>query len=124
MERIAIIDGLRTPFCKMGTSFNDVSAQELAAIATREFIERRNFDTNIIDEVIFGNVSQPPEAANIARVIFWRYSVVPAGTATASGSGAAAAIRINQPVPSSSAGGSRQRFIFRNRCRISDAIYF
>lgn len=69
MERIAIIDGLRTPFCKMGTAFNDVSAQELAAIATRELIERKNFDTTIIDEVIFGNVSQPPEAANISRVI-------------------------------------------------------
>lgn len=69
MSRIAIVDGLRTPFCKMGTEFNDMSAQELARIVTRELIERTKLDVNIIDEVIFGNVSQPADAANIARVI-------------------------------------------------------
>ena len=69
MERIAIIDGVRTPFCKMGTVLNDVSAQELGTIVTRELIERTGIDPKIIDEVIFGNVSQPPDAANISRVI-------------------------------------------------------
>ncbi len=69
MERIAIIDGIRTPFCKMGTLFNDVSAQELGRIAARELIERLNFDTAAIDEVIFGNVGQPADAANISRII-------------------------------------------------------
>ena len=69
MERIAIIDGIRTPFCKMGTSFNSLSAQELGRIAARELIERRGFDVKLIDEVIFGCVGQPAEAANIARVI-------------------------------------------------------
>ncbi len=69
MERIAIIDGIRTPFCKMGTNFNDLSAQELGRIATRELIERTNFDVKNIDEVIFGCVGQPADAANIARVI-------------------------------------------------------
>ena len=69
MERIAIIDGIRTPFCKMGTSFNNISAHQLAQLATRELIERTGFDVKNIDEVIFGNVSQPMDAANIARVI-------------------------------------------------------
>lgn len=69
MERIAIIDGIRTPFCKMGTTFNDVSAQELGRIATRELLERTGFDPSEIDEVIFGNVCQPADAANISRVI-------------------------------------------------------
>jgi len=69
MERIAIIDGIRTPFCKMGTLFNDVSAQDLGCIATRELLQRTEIDARIIDEVIFGNVAQPPDAANIARVI-------------------------------------------------------
>ncbi len=69
MERIAIIDGIRTPFAKMGTVFNDLSAQELGRIAARELIERLNLDVTLIDEVIFGNVSQPPDAANISRVI-------------------------------------------------------
>ena len=69
MERIAIIDGIRTPFCKMGTAFNDLGAQELGRIVTRELIERTGISVSSIDEVIFGNVAQPPDAANIARVI-------------------------------------------------------
>lgn len=69
MERIAIVDGIRTPFCKMGTVFNDITAQELGAIALRELLERSAIDLNEIDEVIIGNVGQPAEAANIARVV-------------------------------------------------------
>ncbi len=69
MERIAIIDGIRTPFCKMGTDFNDLPAQELGRIAARELLERTDIDPKRIDEVIFGNVSQPMDAANISRVI-------------------------------------------------------
>ncbi|VAX37332.1 3-ketoacyl-CoA thiolase @ Acetyl-CoA acetyltransferase [hydrothermal vent metagenome] len=69
MSRIAIVDGIRTPFCKMGTAFNDLSAQELGRIVTRELMERTGINPKEIDEVIFGNVCQPPDAANIARVI-------------------------------------------------------
>jgi len=69
MERIAIIDGIRTPFSKMGANFNYLSAQELGRIAARELIERMALDVNLIDEVIFGCVGQPADAANIARVI-------------------------------------------------------
>jgi acetyl-CoA acetyltransferase family protein len=69
MERIAIIDGIRTPFCKMGTAFNHMSAQQLGVAATRELIERSGIDVSAIDEVIFGCVGQPADAANIARVI-------------------------------------------------------
>ena len=69
MERIAIINGIRTPFCKMGTEFNDLSAQQLGAIASRELLERTGVDPKAIDEVIIGCVGQPADAANIARVI-------------------------------------------------------
>ena len=69
MNRVAIIDGIRTPFCKMGTEFKNLDAQELGRVATRELLERTGIDTRQIDEVIFGNVSQPADAANIARVI-------------------------------------------------------
>jgi len=69
MERIAIIDGIRTPFCKMGTDFNLLGAQELGRIVARELIERSGFDVKNIDEVVFGCVGQPANAANIARVI-------------------------------------------------------
>ncbi len=38
MERIAIVDGIRTPFCKMGTAFNNMGAVDLGRIASRELI--------------------------------------------------------------------------------------
>ncbi len=69
MERIAVIDGVRTPFCRMGTAFNDVSAQELGRLAVRELLERTTLDPAQIDEVIIGCVGQPADAANIARVV-------------------------------------------------------
>ncbi len=69
MERIAIVDGIRTPFSKMGANFNYLSAQELGRYALRELIERVGLDVKLIDEVIFGCVGQPADAANIARVI-------------------------------------------------------
>lgn len=69
MERIAIVAGARTPFCKMGSAFRDMAAQDLAAVLTRELLERTGIDPKNIDEVIFGNVGQPADAANVARVI-------------------------------------------------------
>ena len=62
MERIAIVDGIRTPFSKMGANFNNLSAQELGRYALRELIERQGLDVKLIDEVIFGCVGQPAEA--------------------------------------------------------------
>ena len=69
MDRIAIIDGVRTPFSKMGTDLNDLSAVDLGRIVTQELIERTGIDPKTVDEVIFGCVGQPTDAANIARVI-------------------------------------------------------
>jgi acetyl-CoA acyltransferase len=69
MTRVAIVEGLRTPFAKAGTSLNGVSAQELGRLAVRELIERTEIDPRSVEEVIIGNVSQPADAINIGRVI-------------------------------------------------------
>lgn len=69
MSRIAIVDGIRTPFVKAWTDFWDIPAQELGRIAVRELLERTALDPKRIDEVIFGAVAQPVEATNVARVI-------------------------------------------------------
>lgn len=68
-ERIAIVDGVRTPFCKAGGRFKRHSADDLGATVVRELLYRLQLDANLIDELIFGNVAQPAGAANIARVI-------------------------------------------------------
>ncbi|NBV84077.1 thiolase family protein [bacterium] len=71
-ERIAIIDGVRTPFCKAGGQLRDVSADHLGAVVAREILLRTGITGDQIDEVIFGNVAQPSNAANIARVVALR----------------------------------------------------
>ncbi len=68
-ERIAIIDGLRTPMGKAGGALKSVSADDLGAFAVRELLARLPIPKEMIDEVILGNVAQPSNAANIARVV-------------------------------------------------------
>lgn len=68
-ERIAIVCGFRTAMGKAGGVFKDINADDLGAKITKEVLIRSNIDPNSIDEVIFGNVAQPGNAANIARVI-------------------------------------------------------
>ncbi len=68
-ERIAIIGGLRTPMGKAGGALKNVAADDLAVRVVQELVIRTGIDTNKIDEVIFGNVAQPGNMANIARVI-------------------------------------------------------
>jgi len=83
MERVAIVDGLRTPYIKAGTDFQHISAVELGRVALKELIERTDIDPSILDEVIIGNVSQPVDSANPSRVIALRAQIprdVPAYT--------------------------------------------
>lgn len=68
-KRIAIVGGLRTPFCKASGLLKDMKADDLGAYAVKELYTRANFSPDLIDEVILGNVLQPPHATNIARVI-------------------------------------------------------
>jgi len=81
--RLVIIDGVRTPFCKMGTDLARLGAGELGRIAVNALLTRTGLDPALIDEVIFGCVAQPAEAANVARVIALRTGIpeaVPAFT--------------------------------------------
>lgn len=68
-ERIAVIDGIRTPMGKAGGALRDLQADELGAIALKELLSLLPFEKTLIDEVIVGNVAQPPHAPNIAKVI-------------------------------------------------------
>lgn len=68
-ERLAIIDGVRTPFAKAGTKLRGYSADDLGAIPVRELMSRVSLSHDDVDEVIIGNVAQPANAANIARVV-------------------------------------------------------
>lgn len=66
-RRIAIVDGVRTPWAKAGTTLKDVEAVHLARHAFRAVLDRTSLDPAIIDEVILGCVGQPADAQNISR---------------------------------------------------------
>ncbi len=68
-ERIAIIDGIRTPIAKAGGKFKKIQAENLGAHVVQELAMRVGIEYDRYDEIIIGNVSQPGHAANVARVI-------------------------------------------------------
>lgn len=81
--QLVIVDGLRTPFCKMGGPLARLAADELGRQAVVALLAKTGIQPSQIDEVIFGCVAQPPEAANVARVIALRACLpegVPAST--------------------------------------------
>ncbi len=69
MRDVVLIDGFRTPFAKSGTSLARVSARELGRVAVSEVLARHGVAPSDVDEVILGNVAQPSDSTNIARVV-------------------------------------------------------
>lgn len=75
MKTLFIIDGIRTSFCKMGTSLAAMDAVDLGRSAIAALLTKTGIDPNVIDETIFGCVGQPAGAQNIARVIALRAGI-------------------------------------------------
>ncbi len=68
MKKVVIVSPVRTPVGSHGGALRSKSAQELAEIVFRAVLERTGLDPAALDEVIMGNIGQPSEAINIARV--------------------------------------------------------
>lgn len=69
IKKVAVVNGIRTPFIKAWTQFDSLSAQKLGALCVTELLQKTEIDPHLIDEVIIGCVGQPIEAANVSRVI-------------------------------------------------------
>jgi acetyl-CoA acetyltransferase family protein len=74
-EPVYIVDGVRTPFAKSGTTFADTDAVDLGRTAFAFLLARTGIDPERIDEVIVGCVGQPADAANVARVVALRAGI-------------------------------------------------
>ncbi|MCS6839000.1 MAG: thiolase family protein [Bdellovibrionaceae bacterium] len=74
-QDVVIIDGVRTPFAKAGTKLQSIHPAELGRVALRELIARTQLDVNVVDEVIVGNIGNPPDTVNISRVIALRSGI-------------------------------------------------
>ena len=68
-QRVAIIAGLRTPFARQLTAYQDLNAVDLGILVTNELLSRLDFDPALIERVVYGCVGLIPEAPNIAREV-------------------------------------------------------
>ncbi|MGM0524946.1 MAG: acetyl-CoA C-acyltransferase FadI [Pseudomonadota bacterium] len=68
-DRIAIVAGLRTPFARQATDFHGVPALDLGKMVVQELINRTGIEPGVVQQLVFGQVVQMPEAPNIAREI-------------------------------------------------------
>ncbi|BET97509.1 acetyl-CoA C-acyltransferase FadI [Xenorhabdus taiwanensis] len=68
-ERVAIVSGLRIPFAKQATFYHGIPAVDLGKAVVNELVIRSGLSPEKIDQLVFGQVVQMPEAPNIAREI-------------------------------------------------------
>lgn len=68
-DRIAIVSGLRTPFARQATAYHGVPAVDLGKMVVGELLARSEIPPEVIEQLVFGQVVQMPEAPNIAREI-------------------------------------------------------
>ncbi|MCX7169904.1 MAG: thiolase family protein [Proteobacteria bacterium] len=68
MRDVVIIEALRTPVWKFRGGLKDVRADHLGAVVLRELIARAGVEASLVDDVVFGCVTQVGEqCGNIAR---------------------------------------------------------
>lgn len=68
-ERIAVIRGLRSPVAKAYGRLKNIEADTLGSIIAKELVLQIGIPYKEYDEVIIGNVAQPANAANMAKVL-------------------------------------------------------
>lgn len=67
LRRVAVIGGVRTPFCRSGTLFEDLSNLDLMTAALNGLVSRYGLAGETIDEVVGGAVMTHSKDWNLAR---------------------------------------------------------
>ncbi|PGT91589.1 MULTISPECIES: thiolase family protein [Bacillaceae] len=75
IDDIVIVSAIRTPVGRFGGSLKNVNSGYLGAIVIEEAIRRINLSSELIDEVILGEVRQTTESSNVARVAALRAGI-------------------------------------------------
>ncbi|MBP7583000.1 MAG: acetyl-CoA C-acyltransferase [Spirochaetes bacterium] len=68
-NRVAVIDGSRTPFLRSGTAYIDMMGWELGRHAVKGLMAKTGVSGKDIDHVVFGSVCTDVATTNIAREI-------------------------------------------------------
>lgn len=67
MREVVIVSAVRTAIGSFGGSLKDVSAADLGALVIKEAVNRAGIKSELVEEVVFGNVIQAGLGQNIAR---------------------------------------------------------
>lgn len=68
-RRVAIVEGVRTPFARSGSAYKDMTAIDLGIIAVRELLARADIAPTEVDQLVYGTVVHSVLAPNIAREV-------------------------------------------------------
>ncbi|MEX0813364.1 MAG: acetyl-CoA C-acyltransferase [Chitinophagales bacterium] len=66
-KKVVFIDGVRTPFLRSNTDYQDLMSYELGKFAIKGLLHKTGIDPNIIDTVIMGTVISNVRTSNVAR---------------------------------------------------------
>jgi acetyl-CoA C-acetyltransferase len=67
MRRVAVLGGIRTPFCRSNTAYSDLSNLDLMTTALNGLVEKFHLEGQLIDEVVGGAVVTHSKDFNLAR---------------------------------------------------------
>ena len=67
--RVAVVDGVRTPFAKAGTALRDHGARDLAVHSVNALLDRAAVAPDQVDALVYGNVIVDPRAPHLAREV-------------------------------------------------------
>lgn len=69
IRRVAVVDGVRTPFCKAGGEFGRLTSMDLGRSAVQALMARTEVDPHEIEAMVYGNVVPSVRAPNVAREV-------------------------------------------------------
>ena len=70
-DRIAIVDGLRTPFAKQATAYHGIPAVDLGKMVVSELLAKSGIDPKVIDQLVFGQVVQSRKHPTLRAKSAW-----------------------------------------------------
>lgn len=76
-RRVAIVDGMRTPFARAWTAYKELGAADLGGHAVRALLAATNLDPEEVDQLIFGCVAATPNGPHIGREVVFRTDLSP-----------------------------------------------
>lgn len=76
-DRVAVVDGLRTPFARWGTELRDLEVLDLAAHVVRSLLARAPYEAREIGLVVLGHVVPSLAITNLSREVVFAAGLSP-----------------------------------------------